>query len=289
MKTCLRARSLPAAIAAFLAITGVAATAAAESPPNPVDVVVGDGVVDATRLRPYDNAMAVTYDVANGEKISTGIWADQLRLRDVNGRKAWVRTQSMASFNGGVLTSVNTFDPVSFAPISTILKRRDGSSEYWTFSDGRAEVHTVAPDGKTTVKTGRLAPSYDFNCCMASLIPAALPLAIGKSFSLPAAGALDAVPDRFVFHVKGRERIKAGFLGVVDAWVVEGNPPNSGGGTVTFWITDNPRRLVRERLTNFPANKTCAAPDVAEHASCPAQGTVAGLRFNQTFEMLGNR
>lgn len=241
--------------------------------------------MSATRLVPYDNAFAVTYEVANGEKIETGIWSDQLRIRDVSGRKAWVRTQSLASFTGLVLTSVNTFDPVTFAPISTVLKNRDGARQYWTYTAKTAEGHIFTPDGNESIKSIKLSKSaFDFNCCMASLIPAALPLAANKDFRLPGVPAADGDPDIYPFHVRSRERINAGYLGTVDAWPVEFHPPS--GGMVTFWITDHPRRLVRERLEGFPM-KTCPPPDVPEHASCQAQTASAGLQFNQSFDMIG--
>lgn len=269
-----------------VAIGGTALMGLAAAP-APVAVSVGDGTVNATRLVPYDNAFAVTYEVADGERIETGIWSDQLRMRDVGGRKAWVRVQSLASFTGLVLTSVNTFDPATFAPISTILKNRDGSREYWTYSGTRASGHIIDADGHTTEKTVALSrPGFDFNCCMASLIPAALPLAEGRDFALPGVPAKDGDPDIYPFHVRGRERIKAGSLGMVDAWAVELHP--AGNAKVTFWITDKPRRLVRERLEGFPT-KTCMPPDIPEHASCQAQAETAGLQFNQTFDMLGSR
>lgn len=266
------------------------ASAAQSSVPGTAEqvAVVGDGIVNAAKLKPYDTAFAVTYDVANGEKISTGIWTDQLRLRDVDGRKAWVRIQSMATFNGLVLTSVNTFDPVTFAPIGTILKGRDGAREYWTFANTIAKGRIVGPDAHETVKTvTSTRPAFDFNCCMASLVPAALPLAVGKTFVLPGVPAKDGNPDMYRFHVRGRERIRAGYLGLVDTWVVDFHQP--GSGTVTFWITDNPRRAVRERLVGFPNAKTCTAPPTAAAAACQAQTTTAGLHFDQTFEMLGSR
>jgi len=258
---------------------------AARSATPALSVVVADGTVDARRLVPYDNAFAVTYEVANGEKIETGIWSDQLRIRDIGGRKAWVRTQSLASFTGLVLTSVNIFDPVTFAPISAVLKNRDGARQYLTYTGATAEGRLYSPDGKETIKSIKFSkPAFDFNCCMASLIPAALPLAASKDFALPGVPASDGRPDIYPFHVRNRERINAGYLGTVDAWPVEFRPPT--GGLVTFWITDHPRRLVRERLEGFPM-KTCPPPDVPEHASCQAQTPSAGLQFNQSFDMIG--
>src|SRR5437763_874329 len=105
------------------AIIGASAAIEATALPNAgrVAVALGDGTVDAAKLKPYDNALVASQTTADGRTLIPGIWTDQLRLRDVGGRKLWVRTQTMGYFDGRVMSSVNMFDPVTFAPVSNIL------------------------------------------------------------------------------------------------------------------------------------------------------------------------
>src|SRR6185295_1530834 len=98
-----------------------------------VRVSLGDGTVDAARLKPYDNALVANQFTADGRKLVPGIWTDQLRLREIDGRKLWVRTQTLGYFDGRVMSSVNMFDPVTFAPVKNLLVNPDGSREVWTF------------------------------------------------------------------------------------------------------------------------------------------------------------
>jgi hypothetical protein len=228
----------------------------------------GDGTVNAAKLQPYDNAFVANQTTADGQLLVPGVWTDQLRLRDVNGRKLWVRTQTIGYFDGRVMNSVNMFDAATFAPVKNVLVNPDGSKEVWTFTSAGAEGHLTDVAGHETVSTvPSKVPSYDFNCCMRSLLPAALPLAAGKVFALPAVPA-DGDPDIVIEKVRGRQRIKAGYRGTIEAWVVDSPVP--GGGTVSFWIADTPPYLVHMTLRDVPANKTRA-----------------GVHYDQSFDMLG--
>jgi hypothetical protein len=256
------ARSI-CAILGFGAIQHAIGVAAAD-----VAVAVGDRTVNAGKLKPYDNALVASQFTADGRTLVPGIWTDQLRLRDVDGRKARVRTQTLGYFDGRVMSSVNMFDPASFAPIKNILVNPDGSKEVWTFTSASADGQITDPSGHVTSTHIPLkAPRYDFNCCMRSLIPAALPLAAGKTFALAAVPA-DGDPDVVMERVRGRERIRAGYRGMIDAWVVDSPVP--GGGTVSFWIADTPPYLVHMTLKDVPANKTRA-----------------GVHYDQSFDMIG--
>jgi hypothetical protein len=241
------------------------ASAPAPRAHSAVAVSLGDGTMNAARLKPYDNAFVVTQIVENGDRIVPGVWTDQLRLRIVNGRQAWVRTQALGYFDGRVISSANAFDPRTFAPISTLLVHPDGSKESWVFGAKDVEGHIIDVKGEETVKHLPPKAAYDFNCCMLSLIPAALPLAAGKSFIVPGFMPGDeATP----FRVRSRERVRAGYLGMVDAWRVE--TPGPGGGVIAFWIADRPPFLVHMTLTGIPGNKN-----------------KAGLHYDQSFDMIG--
>lgn len=240
----------------------------AQAEDRPIAVAVGDGIVNAAKLQPYDNALVTTQTTADGHILTPGIWTDQLRLRDIDGRNLWVRTQTLGYFDGRVISSVNIFDPVTFAPIKNLLVNPDGSHEVWTFTPTGAEGQVTDTSGHVVVtKIPLTAPAYDFNCCMRSLIPAALPLAAGKTFNLPAVPA-EGDPEVVVEKVRGRERVKAGYRGTIGAWVVDSPVP--GGGTVSFWIADSPPYLVRMTLTGVPGNKTRD-----------------GVHYDQSFDMIG--
>jgi hypothetical protein len=99
---------------------------------SPVRIALGDSVVDARRIQPYDNAFVVTI-YEDGKAMSPGIWTDQVRVREAAGRTAMVRTQGLAYFDGRYLGSVNAFDRVTAAPISDFQHKRDGKTEVWTF------------------------------------------------------------------------------------------------------------------------------------------------------------
>ena len=230
---------------------------------------VGDGTVSAARLRPYDNAFVVTMTLADGRVLQPGIWSDQLRLRTVDGRQAFVRTQGLAYFNGMVMTSVNVFDPVTFAPISNIQNNPDGSRERWSFRGLAVEGRlTGAGQAAETVQNLSLSrPSYDFNCCMRSLLPAAVRLRAGLTFTVPAV-EVAGDPREIVYHVVGREHVRAGFRGTIEAWHVETDGP--GGGTISFWIADTAPFLVRMTLTGIPANRDAH-----------------GMHYDQSFDMIG--
>ncbi|QDZ06412.1 DUF3108 domain-containing protein [Sphingomonas panacisoli] len=254
-----------------LAVTLLASSGSAQSTKNCVTraVGLGDGTVNAARLKPYDNAFTFVTRLENGESLSPGIWTDQLRIRTIDGRQVMVRTQSLAYYNGRVLTSVNVFDPVTFAPISGIINNPDRTLEKWTFTEKTAEVHSTGADGRESVRNVEFAkPAYDFNCCMRSLIPAALPLRVGAVFALPGIVADEGDPDVVTFRVLKREKVKAGYRGMIDAWVVQSPVP--GGGEATFWIADTAPYLVHMTLTGVPANKTAE-----------------GLHYDQSYDMIG--
>src|SRR5436190_1250019 len=77
---------------------------------DPPTFSFGDGTMSGARLQPYDNAFAVTWTHEDGSKQDAGIWSDQLRLREVDGHKAFVRTQGFVYSDGTSMWSVNRFD-----------------------------------------------------------------------------------------------------------------------------------------------------------------------------------
>jgi hypothetical protein len=181
-----------------------------------------------------------------------------------------VRTQGLAFSDGRVRTSVNIFDPVTFAPISNIQNNADGSTERWSFRGLVVEgvLNSGGQNVRETTRSLTLAePAYDFNCCMRSLLPAAVRLRLGETFTVNGVVEAGNDPSQVTFHVIARERVRAGYRGMIDAWVVQTDVP--GGGIAKFWIADTAPFVVRMRVTGVPAN------------------LIHGVHFDQAYDMLG--
>ena len=232
-----------------------AQTTQTELPPPAGDptVKVGDGTVSGARLTPYDNAWVVTLSAKDGRTEQPGIWTDQLRLREIDGRKVFVRTQGQVYYRGHVQWSINTFDPITLAPISSEVHQPNGAVEKRKFNGAHVEVRTTGPEPGAKEELHEFdlpSPAYDFNCCMASLFAATLPLRVGYTAVLPAVVASKADDKGTPYRVVGHEQVQAGAKGMVDAFVVE--YPNPGCCIIRFWVTDVPRRIVRMTLSSSP-------------------------------------
>jgi hypothetical protein len=216
-------------------------------------VKMGDGTVSGARLTPYDNAWLVTQTFADGRINEPGIWTDQLRLREVSGRKVFVRTQGMAYYNGKFISSVNVFDPTTMAPISDQQHVADGSTEKWTLNGSHAEGHLVAatPEAKEQIQQfDSHTPGYDFNCCMRSLMAATLPLRMGYSVTLPNEIMSKDDDQGVTYKVVGREQARAGERGMVDTWVVQIDPsPGGCDCVIRFWVNDKSPFIIRMTLS----------------------------------------
>jgi len=259
-------RNAAVAVAAFGLMSASAPPEAA-----PLRVVMGDGAIDARRLQPYDNAFVATQLRGDGRAFVAGIWTDQLRLRTINGRQAWVRTQTLGYFDHRFQLHINTFDPVTFAPISDWQHNVGGDTEDWRI-DGLAvegRLKGSEPDAKEeTRRFTQTAPAYDFNCCMRSLIPAAIRLRVGEVIVIPAIPMAPDDPSEVRYRVVRRDRITfTDSRPAIEASLVETDIPGLPGGMLRFWIADRPPFMVRMTLTG---TKT---PD--------------GRRYDQSFDMIG--
>jgi hypothetical protein len=216
-------------------------------------VKMGDGTVSGTRLTPYDNAWVVTQTFKDGRIKEPGIWTDQLRLRDINGRKAFVRTQSLFYYDGRYISSVNIFDPVTLAPISDQQHNGDGSTEKWTINGNHVEgsLLSATAGAKEEVRQFDMPVSgYDFNCCMRSLMAATLPLREGYSALLPAIVMAKGDDENVLYKVVRREQVQAGARGMVDSWLVQLDPtPGACDCTIRFWVSDKAPFIIRMTLS----------------------------------------
>ena len=165
----------------------------------------------ASRLSPYDNAFLTTLTGKDdGKKVELGIWTDQLRVRELDGRKIFVRSQGVVYPDGKSMWSVNRFDLETLAPISSESHAHDGSSEKRTYHGTHVEVRTIGPEpgAKEEVHEVELPkPSYEFfNCCMASIFSATLPLQPGYKAIAPNGVVTKGDDPTVVYRVVGREK-----------------------------------------------------------------------------------
>ena len=228
-----------AALAA--AIVLAASSAMAE---DTATVKVGDGTLDGSFLRPYNNAWFYTAKTADGVVHPQGIWTDHMQWTTVDGRKALMRVQGTIFIVGKSNVVINTFDPKTLAPIGREAHNIDGSVSRRSFAGthitdaNRANGATA----DTTTSADLPVPVYDFNGGLYGILLASLPLKPGLTGSLPAindeGNALSIEP----FHVLRQETVSAGARGRVKAWVVETVKP--GNYTMTFWLMKKPPYII---------------------------------------------
>ena len=235
--------ALRGAVAVVMAASPSTTFAQAPSPPRAaLTINVGDGAIDGSHLEPYENAWLVSVHFKDGRIDDRGVWSDLLRFRDVDGRKVFVRTQGVTFVKGRSAVNVNTFDPATLAPISAEIHPVDGKVLKRSFAGTHIETHVTPPGGPEQVtKVDLPTPVFDFNGGMYGMLFAAQKLKVGATGTLPAIS--DATNDDVVVpsRVVGREKIRAGSRGTVNAWVVEtGNPTY-----FKFWISDRAPYIIK--------------------------------------------
>ncbi len=237
---------LSLATASGLGLLGGAAWAKA----GPASAIrVGDGAIQGSRLKPYDNAWVYSVRQKDGRVEERGVWSDQLRLRQTEGRTACVRVQGMTYPRGLSSANVNVFDPETIAPISSLQRTPDGRTISRTFAgkhvQTRLKIVTGSPQPVSEVEKVTEAEMpvevYDFNGGMYGTLLAAQQLETGLSRQLPAIGEFTDDYEPVTFVVRGREAVNAGYLGRTEAWVVEVTEPPA----MTFWISDQAPYVLR--------------------------------------------
>lgn len=240
-------RALAGALSALLGMA-VSSTQAA-IPPTPT-VHVGDGTLDGSFLKPYNNAWTYTVRLSDGRVVPQGIWSDRLQWTSVDGKPAMLRVQGVTFIKGLSSVTLNVFDPKSMAPISSEAHHIDGTIFKRSFDGAHVETTTLANAKDTASPKASQLPQavYDFNGGLYGLLLAALPLKAGLAGSLPAiaddSDSMTAEP----FRVLREEMVSAGARGRVKAWVVESAKP--GQYIMTFWIAKRPPYIIRLVMTN---------------------------------------
>ena len=232
--------------------------ASAHSSNSPAQVAsapirVGDGTVRGDRLHPYSNAWIMKVRRADGQSNDLGVWTDLLRLREVGGRKIYVRVQGMSYANGKASATVNTFDPVSLAPISSINATPDGRVITRKFNGVHIDTTVIAAPGAALAHSSldTPEPAFDFNGGMYGVLLAAMPLKTGYAGTLPAVAEFEDQLAPVSFRVTGRETVAAGARGARDCWVVEVLSGPAAG--YVFWISQAEPYVIRLQARG-PAN-----------------------------------
>lgn len=231
--------------AGAMAVSVAAALAEVRDDPQATTVHVGDGTLDGSFLRPYDNAWIYVAKSADGVLHPQGIWTDHMQWTEVEGKRAMLRVQGTTFVNGSSNTIVNIFDPHTLAPIKSETHGLDGTIFRRTFNG--AHVTSVelagASDKKDPVASDLPQAVYDFNGGMYGILLAALPLRKGLTGTLPAIADRDATLTAEPYEVIGQEIVHAGARGNLTAWVVESSHPNEY--TMRFWLTKSAPYIIR--------------------------------------------
>lgn len=208
-------------------------------------VHVGDGTLNGSFLKPYDNAWIYTAKLSDGTIHPQGIWTDHMQRSVVDGKSVMLRVQGTTFINGSANTIINTFDPRTLAPIKSETHGVDGTIFRRTFDGARVTSVTLAAVGDKKEGTTVDLPEavYDFNGGMYGILLASLPLRKGLKGTLPAIADRDSTMTAEPFEVRGRESVRAGARGSLTAWVVDSARP--GDYTMRFWLTKTPPYIIK--------------------------------------------
>ena len=238
----------------FVLFALVACTAAEES--APVQVHVGDSMVNGAVLKPYKNQWQVSVTTPAGkENPDAALWTDELSFVKVDGHQCLQRTQ-VATFkqNGQVVgktTTINVFDPKTMAPKLRSFTRhveKTGADDSTHIEFHDLEVHFEhSGDGKIDTEEVKLeTPAFDFYGGLYGLLLSTLPLKPGFSATLPSVDE-DALTVSWVtFKVTGEDSADAGPKGKVKVWVVEAD---SRLGPMKFWLSQDAPYIIRLEYT----------------------------------------
>ena len=222
----------------------------------PVEVHVGDSMVDGSVLKPYKNQWQVSVTTPAGKQNpDAALWTDQLEFVKVDGRECLQRTQ-VATFkkNGemvGKTTTVNIFNPKTLAPVSRSFTRhveKSGTDESTHIEFHGRELHFEhAGDGKTDTEDVKLeTPAFDFYGGLYGLLFSAMPLKIGFSATLPSIDEDAPTVSQVTLKVTGEDSVDAGPQGKVKTWVVEAD---SNLGPMKFWLSKDAPYIIRLEYT----------------------------------------
>ena len=235
----------------------IGAVAATEEP----TVHVGDGTIDGSPIREYDNVWLVTVRYNDGRIDERGLSSDHVRFRTVNGRQYLSRSEGTTSVIGKpgmpptstFEMTFNVFEPQSLRPLLGESYGSAGDSQVRRFDRKHVTTRTraSATDAEKVEQADTAEPAFDAHGGMTGLLLAALPLKVGYTATLPGIG--DTGLDVTAIRVVGEQEIQAGHLGKRKTWVVEIGP---SPGSSIYWISKTAPYVIRAtvKATNAVAS-----------------------------------
>lgn len=224
-----------ASVAALL----IPGSGSAESVPNGVPITF-----NGTILKPYQNAWHYTVTLPDGSTRPQGIWTDELIRTNRDSRDVFVRVQGTVLVNGRTTSVVNVFDPGTLRPISDQQTLKDGGLQKRTFLEASISSTRPGANGAPAASMKSLpSPIYDYYGGMYALLLATAPLRPGLTATFTSIDEFSDDPIPVEFHVVGREPVRAGAKGFVNAWKVAAKRP--GQYDLTAWVVQQPPYVIR--------------------------------------------
>lgn len=155
---------------------------------QPTIVKVGSEIVDGTKLKPF-SAQWDQFSTADGSKVKTASYQEQLELSHVDGAPQLKHTQTVKDKSGTQVTNITYFDRATLKPLriqQNMLGVPEGSPDNrsFEFGDAQYKMSLTMPDGKQHNRTVHL-PTDMFNVANLGLVFAAMPLALGETYRMP--------------------------------------------------------------------------------------------------------
>jgi hypothetical protein len=255
-------RRLSFLCAPMLVLSASRLLAAASPLSEPVTIVVGDGTVSGRRLAPYTNRWEYSRTPAGGQKVTMGLWTDELSADTIEGRAVWVRKQVAHSANrpGQTIVTVNVFDAFTLEPVRREWTPPDAANyTRIRFNHDRVSIERMASGGKPGPTAPAPPPSaesrdvelrgpvYDYHGGMWGMIFAGAPLKVGLEGTFRTLDEFSPTVSDVRFKVVREEEAFAGEGRTVHVFVVEAD---SSAGRLTFWISPQAPYIIKLQFTD---------------------------------------
>jgi hypothetical protein len=231
---------------ALLGIVLMAGAAGAEE--RVIAVHVGDRLARFERLQPGVHRYMRYVVEPGGARRPIDIWTREIRFSDEGGAARMRITQRWDEVaDKAVLVQDSLFEPQTFTPLTHVRRlERDGKTTVrgYRFTPGKVVgMADLADNDRKTFDKPMPEPSFNFEYDMELL--QALPLAQGRTFSLPFYDAGIDEPGRYLFKVAGSGRIAGPDGQLVDCWKVTADY-NTGKVVSAFWLAKASQLMIRE-------------------------------------------
>lgn len=221
-------------------------------PGKPITVRMGDGTVDASRLR-VGTRRYLRYQEKDGKQTVHDIWTRTVAFEVKDGRRQLHMTQRSEEANPApgaalLIEQDSWFEVPTFQPTTQVRKvTKSGGQTVSGFKytqNGVVGMKDLPGNSRSDFSLDYAERPYNFEYDMELF--EALPLRRVQDFDIPFYDAgVDRQADRFIFRVVGSQKI-AGWDGrPVDCWLMTGDY-HSGVVKNRFWIEKRTHILIRE-------------------------------------------